>query len=239
MKANGKAFITGANKGIGYAIAKHLGKAGWTILIGARDEERAVNAIAELRAVGVSVCGWVSIELASMESVSAAAEIIKTEHSDLSLLINNAGIPGDMAEKSYATSMEHLRMTMDVNFFGTYALTRALIPTIESNRGRIVNITVPTEVSPYWHPLAYVASKAAQNTMMEIMAMEFGNDNMPVEIYSIHPGPTTTDLNGNMSLPGFHTADTVGEKVAELIADDRCHNGEMIELYPIVDESEG
>lgn len=236
MQTKGKAFITGANKGIGYAIAKHLGKAGWTILIGARDKERAENAIAELKAMGISVCGWVSIELASMESVAAAAETINAEHSDLSLLINNAGIPGDMSEKSYATSMNHLKETMDVNFFGTYAFTRALIPTIERNRGRIVNITVPTEVSPYWHPLAYVASKAAQNTMMEIMAMEFSNENIPVEIYSIHPGPTTTDLNGNMSLPGFHTADTVGEKVAEVIADGKCHNGEMIELYPIVEE---
>ena len=72
--------------------------------------------------------------------------------------------------------------------------------------------------------------------MTEIMAMEFNNDKMPIEIFSIHPGPTTTDLNGNMSLPGFHTADTVGRKVAELICDGINHNGEMIELYPIVDE---
>jgi NAD(P)-dependent dehydrogenase (short-subunit alcohol dehydrogenase family) len=72
--------------------------------------------------------------------------------------------------------------------------------------------------------------------MTSIMAMEFAKDNIPVETYSIHPGPTTTDLNGNMDLPGFHTADTVGQKVAEVISDGQCHNGEFIELYPIVDE---
>lgn len=132
--------------------------------------------------------------------------------------------------------MQHLKETMDVNFFGTYALSQGLVETLASHSGRMVNITVPTEVSPYWHPLAYVASKAAQNTMTSIMAMEFSTDGIPVEVYAVHPGPTTTDLNGNMSLPGFHTADVVGQKVAALLADGTSHHGEFIELYPIVDE---
>ena len=104
------------------------------------------------------------------------------------------------------------------------------------NSGRIVNVTVPSEISPYWHPLAYVTSKAAQNAMMGVMAMEFQQNNLPVEIFSVHPGPTTTDLNGNMSLPGFHDIDTVGQKVAELLNDGKSHQGEFVELYPIVKE---
>lgn len=231
-----KAFITGANKGIGFGIAQHLGLAGWTIVLGARDEKRAAQAISALESSGVNVAGWVNIELADLTSVKNAAKTLAEQHPDLTLLVNNAGIPGDMGQKSYETDMHHLKETMDVNFFGTYELTQCLIPTLAKNAGRIVNITVPTEVSPYWHPLAYVASKAAQNTMTSIMALEFTKNNIPVETYSIHPGPTTTDLNGNMDLPGFHTADTVGQKVAEVINDGQCHNGEFIELYPIVDE---
>ena len=57
-----------------------------------------------------------------------------------------------------------------------------------------------------------------------------------LEIFSVHPGPTTTDLNGNMSLPGFHDIETVGQKFAELINDGQNHQGEFIELYPIVKE---
>lgn len=231
-----KVFITGANKGIGFGIAQHLGLAGWTIVLGARDEKRAAQAISALESSGVNVAGWVNIELADLTSVKNAAKTLAEQHPDLTLLVNNAGIPGDMGQKSYETDMHHLKETMDVNFFGTYELTQCLIPTLAKNAGRIVNITVPTEVSPYWHPLAYVASKAAQNTMTSIMALEFTKNNIPVETYSIHPGPTTTDLNGNMDLPGFHTADTVGQKVAEVISDGQCHNGEFIELYPIVDE---
>lgn len=74
------------------------------------------------------------------------------------------------------------------------------------------------------------------NALMGVMAMEFEQNNIPVEIFSVHPGPTTTDLNGNMALPGFHTIDTVGEKFAKLINDGQSHNGEFIELYPIVKE---
>ena len=229
-------LVTGANKGIGYGIAKHLGLNGWNIILGARNEERAEKAIQDLRSVGVNVVGWVNIELSDLRSIDMAANEIKEQFPTLSLLVNNAGIPGNMAEASYETDISNIKETIDVNFIGTFALTKALIQLLSINNGRIVNITVPSEISPYWHPLAYVASKAAQNAMMGVMAMEFQQKNMPVEIFSVHPGPTTTDLNGNMALPGFHNIETVGEKMAELINDGKSHQGEFIELYPIVKE---
>ena len=213
-------FVTGANKGIGFGIAKHLGLSDWQVIIGARDEQRASKAIEELKSQNVEVLGWV----------------IKEKYPELSLLVNNAGIPGDMSVDSEHTEISVIRETLDVNFIGTFALTKALIPLIAKNSGRIANITVPSEISPYWHPLAYVTSKAAQNAMMGVMAIEFQQSNTPVEIFSVHPGPTTTDLNGNMSLPGFHDIETVGQKFAELINDGQNHQGEFIELYPIVKE---
>ena len=230
------ALITGANKGIGFGIAKHLGLSGWKVIIGARDQERAHTAILLLAKSGVDVVGWVKIELKDLAGIEQAAEEVREKYPDLSLLVNNAGIPGDMSVDSQHTEISSIRETLDVNFVGTFALTRALLPLLTTNEGRIVNITVPSEISPYWHPLAYVASKAAQNAMMGVMAIEFQQNNTPVEIFSVHPGPTTTDLNGNMSLPGFHDIDTVGRKTAELINDGLSHQGEFIELYPIVKE---
>jgi len=230
------AFVTGANKGIGFAIARHLGLNGWKVIVGARHEQRAQQAISLLRADGADVIGWVSIELADPDSISrAVAEIGKT-YPDITLLVNNAGIPGDMSVRSWDTTISDIRQTLDVNFVGTFALTKGLIPFLRQNHGRIVNITVPSEVSPYWHPLAYVASKAAQNAMTAVMATDFEQTGSPIETYSIHPGPTTTDLNGNMCLPGFHDADTVGRRVADIVNDGLSHQGEFIELYPIVKE---
>ena len=230
------AFITGANKGIGFGIAKHLGLSGWRIIIGARNQERAEKAIRELTALGIDVPGWVCVELADLASVENAARELNDKHPELSLLVNNAGIPGDMGVDSLHTELSDIRETLDVNFVGTFALTKLLMPLLAKNHGRIVNVTVPSEISPYWHPLAYVTSKAAQNAMMGVMAIEFQQNNTPMEIFSVHPGPTTTDLNGNMSLPGFHDIDTVGEKMAELINDGQSHQGEFVELYPIVKE---
>ena len=230
-------LVTGANKGIGFGIAKHLGKSGWQVIIGARDEQRAEKAISELKSAGVDVLGWVNIELRDLANIKRAAKEIQEIFAGLSLLVNNAGIPGDMSVNSEHTELSDIKETLDVNFIGTFALTKALIPQLTKNEGRIVNVTVPSEISPYWHPLAYVASKAAQNAMMGVMAIEFQQSNTPVDVFSVHPGPTTTDLNGNMALPGFHDIETVGEKFAELINDGQTHQGEFIELYPIVEEN--
>jgi len=230
-------LVTGANKGIGFGIAKHLGLSGWKVIIGARNVQRASEAIAKLQTEGIEVLGWVDIELKDLDGINKAAKEINERFPELSLLVNNAGIPGDMSVNSEHTEIGVIRETLDVNFIGTFALTKALIPLLSKNNGRIANVTVPSEISPYWHPLAYVASKAAQNAMMGVMAIEFQQSNTPVEVFSVHPGPTTTDLNGNMALPGFHDIETVGRKFAELINDGQNHQGEFIELYPIVKEN--
>lgn len=230
-------LVTGANKGIGFGITKHLGLSGWKVIVGARDEKRAEEAIGKLKAVGVDVLGWVNIELSNLTSIEQAAKEVEEKYPELSLLVNNAGIPGDMSVKSVDTEISDIKETLEVNFIGTFALTKALIPLLEKNKGRIVNVTVPSEISPYWHPLAYVTSKAAQNAMMGVMAIEFQQNGTSLEIFSVHPGPTTTDLNGNMALPGFHDIETVGQKMEALINDGKSHQGEFIELYPIVKEN--
>ena len=234
--SNKIALVTGANKGIGFGIAKHLGQSGWKVVLGARNKERAEKAISLLEAAGAEVLGWINIELADLNNLEQAAKEVGERFPGLSLLVNNAGRPGDMSVDSQHTEIDDIRKTLDVNFIGTFALTKALLPLLEQNNGRIVNITVPSEISPYWHPLAYVTSKAAQNAMMGVMATEFVQGSKPLEIFSVHPGPTTTDLNGNMALPGFHDIETVGKKTAELINDGQNHQGEFIELYPIVKE---
>lgn len=231
-----KVLVTGANKGIGFEIARHLGKSGWQVIMGARSQGRAEAAIRQLKAEGIETAGWQHVDLSDNESLEISAAEIGRKHPDLSLLINNAGIPGDMEVMSYEADLADVTQTVQVNYIGTFCLTKALLPLLTKNKGRIVNITVPTEVSPYWHPMAYVASKAAQNVMTSIMAMEFEKKQIPVEIFDIHPGATCTDLNNHYSGPGSHQPDVIGEKVAAIINDDQRHQGEFLELYPIVDE---
>ena len=165
-----KVLVTGANKGIGFEIARHLGKSGWQVIVGARNEERAMAAVRQLEAEGIATAGWQYVNLSDNKSLETSAAEVANNHPDLCLLVNNAGIPGDMEVMSYEAGMDDVAQTVQVNYIGTFCLTRGLLPLLMQNRGRIVNITVPTEVSPYWHPMAYVASKAAQNVMTSIMA---------------------------------------------------------------------
>ena len=69
-------LVTGANKGIGFGIAKHLGLSGWNVILGARNEQRAEKAISELKAAGINVLGYVNIELKDLNGVSQAAKEI-------------------------------------------------------------------------------------------------------------------------------------------------------------------
>lgn len=229
-------LVTGANKGIGYEIARHLGKSGWQVIVGARDEARALKAVAQLRADGVAVVGWQYVNLADNKEIEVSAQEIAQKYPTLSLLVNNAGISGDMSVKSYEQSLQDVLATVQVNYVGTFYLTKLLLPVLRHNHGRICNITVPSTFSPYWHPMAYVASKAGQNTMISTMGWEFDHFKEPLEAFTIHPGATSTDLNGHYDGPGSHQPDVIGEKVAEIINDGKSHNGEFIELYPIVDE---
>ena len=111
--------MTGANKGIGFGIAKHLGFNGWDVIVGARDEQRATEAIDQLKAQGIRVLGWVDIELKDIKSIERAASEIGERFPRLTLLVNNAGIPGDMSVDSLHTEVSTLRETLEVNFVGT------------------------------------------------------------------------------------------------------------------------
>ena len=84
------ALVTGANKGIGYEIAAGLGALGWSVGVGARDEQRRDAAVEKLRAAGVDAFG-VPLDVTDDASVAAAAALIEERAGRLDVLVNNAG----------------------------------------------------------------------------------------------------------------------------------------------------
>jgi NAD(P)-dependent dehydrogenase (short-subunit alcohol dehydrogenase family) len=222
-----KVFITGSNKGIGKQIARQFGKAGWIVLMGARDEKKGLEAIHELEAEGIKA-EYINIDLKDPGTILKAVNTIKSQHADLAMLVNNAGIPGDMGKQGYEFTTEELRDTMETNFFGPFELTRQLLPTLEANNGRIVNITIPIGVNGFFNPFAYKTSKAALNVMTQSLAQNFTKANKPLEIFAIMPGATTTDLNGNSTSKNHKTAEESGKLITDIILDGKNHNGEVI-----------
>ena len=197
------ALVTGANKGIGLEIARQLAQAGHRVLLGARAPERGTAAAAGLAEEGLDV-RFVPLDLADPASIDAAASWIEAEVGRLDVLVNNAGIavPGDALPGS--ASLEAVRRTFDTNFFGTLAVTQAMLPLLrKSAAGRIVNVSsglgsLTLNADPTWDfaavkPIGYNASKAAMNMMTVQLAAEL--QDAGIKVNSADPGFTATDLN--------------------------------------------
>jgi len=229
-----RALVSGANKGIGLEIARELGQKGYEILLGARAESRGAQALEELKKEGIAA-SFIKIDLDDVNTLHAAADQAGT----LDLLVNNAGIPGnlqtaksnlDMGKSPFAYTTEDLRRTMEVNFFGTHELIKSLMPNL-TEEARIVNITIPVSGNLYWQPLAYKTSKAAQNVMTMIFGVEFAKTGSKRQIFGIMPGATSTDLNGEpVGAHGgrFKSARDAGRIIAGFILDGKNYNGRLI-----------
>jgi NAD(P)-dependent dehydrogenase (short-subunit alcohol dehydrogenase family) len=200
------ALVTGANKGIGLEIARQLGQASVTVLLAARDRQRGNAAAALLQSEGLDVHP-ILLDITDPASVRDAAASIAATYGRLDILVNNAGInvAGDGAPGS--TSVDVVRRVFETNFFGSLAITQAVLPLLrQSSSGRIVNLSSTLgsiagnadKTSPYFNArlIGYNASKAALNMLTVQLVGELGDS--PVIVNSVSPGYVKTDLTGNM-----------------------------------------
>ncbi|GAX02815.1 carbonyl reductase [Secundilactobacillus pentosiphilus] len=220
-------LITGANKGIGFEIARQLGQKGWTILLGARNKERGLAAVQKLQAEGVTV-EWVPIDLNDLETIHAAADKIANVHPELRVLVNNAGIPGDMDTEPLDTKTADLKATLDVNVIGNFELIKTFTPILERNHGRIINMTIPANSNRFFHPFAYYTSKTALNQMTKMFGKSFKSQHIPVDIFGVVPGGVTTDLNNHMDNRFMRSVEDGAGSVVKLILDNHHHQGKTV-----------
>ena len=132
------ALVTGANKGIGFAIAKGLAEQGMTVWMGARDHERGEKAVAQLRDDGLDV-RLIVIDVADDTSVRQAATRLSGEIDALHVLVNNAGILVDVTTPPSQVTMEAIKSTFEVNLFDPIRVTQAFVPLLKAaGEARIV-----------------------------------------------------------------------------------------------------
>ncbi|MFE3759531.1 SDR family oxidoreductase [Nocardia tengchongensis] len=219
-----KAFITGANKGIGYETARQLAARGMTVLIGARDPELGRAAADKLRAEGADA-HFVQIDVADEESVARAAARIEKDFGALDVLVNNAAITGGLEGDGKASSgtLATLRHVYDTNVFGLVAVTNALLPLLRrAEAARIVNVssevgslagrTNPdSPLSQMPSAIPYTASKTTVNMVTVLYALELRDT--PIKVNAANPGYTATDLNGHS---GFRTPEQGAEPSVHL-----------------------
>ncbi len=226
--AEGTAFVTGANKGIGFAVAKELLQKNFRVIIGARDLNRGNNALkilSEFGEVHLQI-----IDMADLQSVDAAAENVSRNFGELNILVNNAGIAGDMHKTAWDFTAQELLEVYLVDFLGAFELTKKLLPLIEKNRGKIVNITMPTNATKYFHPLAYQAAKAPMNIMIDNFGFEFAQKNMVAQIFGLMPGVVSTDLNNHIQGEFVKTPEQSARQLIDFILSEKNYNGKIIDV---------
>src|SRR5579859_57217 len=198
------ALVTGANKGIGRETARQFGARGFTVLAGARDPERGLEAERALRADGADV-RFVPLDVTGDASVREAADWIEREYGRLDILVNNAGIA--RGNPPSQTDLDLMHEVYEVNVFGVIRVTNAMLPLLRrAPAARIVNvssevgsITSQTDpASPLAQmpaSLAYPSSKAALNMITAMYAKDLRDT--PIKVNAANPGYTKTDLNRN------------------------------------------
>lgn len=184
------ALVTGANRGIGLAIAEALAQKGVRVLAAARTDERAAEAA---QSIGSGVIG-VRLDLDDPSTVEGATAAIRDEHGPIDILVNNAAILDRTT--GIDVSLEQLTESMNVNVLSAFATIRALAPHMEERGwGRIVNL------SSGWGsfgeglggPLAYAVTKAALNAVTLSLSQTLGSD---VKINAVCPGWVRTRMGG-------------------------------------------
>ena len=198
------ALVTGANKGIGRETARQFGARGFTVLAGARDSERGLEAERALRADGADA-RFVPLDVTGEASVREAADWIEREYGRLDILVNNAGIA--LGNPPSQTDLAVMHEVYEVNVFGVIRVTNAMLPLLRrAPAARIVNVSSEVgSISAQTDPasplaripasLAYPSSKSALNMITAMYARELRDT--PIKVNAANPGYTKTDLNRN------------------------------------------
>jgi NAD(P)-dependent dehydrogenase (short-subunit alcohol dehydrogenase family) len=197
------ALVTGANKGIGEAVAGGLARRGIRVALGARDASRGRAAEARLRVEGLDVQHLV-LDVDDDASVTAAVQAIERDLGRLDVVVNNAALKLERAPSPpSACTLDTVRRTFETNVFGAIRVILATLPLLRrAPAPRIVNVSsglgslglATTEGSRYQAKplLSYNVSKAALNSVTVQFANELRGTNFKVN--AVDPGYTNTDM---------------------------------------------
>ena len=198
---NPKTFlVTGANKGIGYEIARQLAKTGAHVFVGARDAGRGQAAADKLQAEFADAkITFLQLDVADVDSIDRAVLTLSSAIESLDGLINNAGVLDDDTGASILnTDPDLIRHTLDTNTFGPLSLTQKLAPLLAKavDGGRVVNLSSGlgqlSEMEDS-HP-AYSISKTALNAVTRQLAS--GLKKQGIAVNSVCPGWVKTEMGG-------------------------------------------
>tara|TARA_A100000164_G_C21694751_1_gene670668 strand:- start:109 stop:840 length:732 start_codon:yes stop_codon:yes gene_type:complete len=204
---NKVAFISGANRGIGFETSKKLAETGINVILGSRDMHKGKEAVEKLKSIGIEV-DLFQYDAFDLKAPQKVHDYISDKYGKLDILVNNAGVllTGNLfVTNSSTVNDKDIKDTFQTNLFSVISLTQKLLPLIKkSDAGRIVNVSTilssltlhSAENSPIApaKEFAYNASKTALNAYTIHLAIELKDTN--IKVNSGHPGWVKTELGG-------------------------------------------
>ncbi|SIO67766.1 3-oxoacyl-[acyl-carrier protein] reductase [Singulisphaera sp. GP187] len=189
------AVVTGASKGIGAAVARHLAKAGASVVVNYSSSregaERVVQAIEKEGGRAIAV----GANLAKPEEVAKLFEEAQKAFERLDILVNNAGIY-DFAPLEGITP-EHFHKHFDLNVLGLILATKEAAARFGPEGGTVINISSVASTHPMPGASVYSATKAAVDAVTKSLAQELGG--RKIRVNSINPGPVMTEGTSGFS----------------------------------------
>lgn len=207
MSETKTALVTGANKGIGYEIAKGLGALGFRVGVGARDEARRESAVEKLRAAGIDAFG-VPLDVTGDRSVADAAQLLAREAGRLDVLVNNAGISGEMGpgwvQDPTTLDLDLVRTVVETNVIGVIRVTNAMLPLLRRSASpRIVNVSsgvasLTRQADPAIEIGPVMAAYAPSKTFLNAVTVQYARQlaGTGVLVNAACPGLVATDFTG-------------------------------------------
>ncbi|HEV7526471.1 MAG TPA: SDR family oxidoreductase [Acidimicrobiia bacterium] len=193
------AIVTGASRGLGYALAHSLAADGWDLVVDARDAGALRAATAALSSGTIRAVPGDVADAAHRAALVAAA----TELGGIDLLVNNASVLGPSPQPRLADyPLDVLAHVYAVNTLAPVALAQLALPDLRERRGTIVNITSDAAVEPYEGWGGYGSSKAA----LEQLGNVLGAEEPFVHVYTFDPGDMRTQMHQD-AFPGEDISD--------------------------------
>ena len=211
-------WITGASSGIGEALAKTVASEGGRLVLSARRKEELerVKNLLKLADKDVLV---LPLDLEDTSKAQDLAEQVISKFGRIDILINNGGISQRSLAKD--TPLEIDRKLMEINFFGTISLTKAVLPfMLQQKSGHIIAMSSVAGKFGFYFRSGYSASKHALHGFFESLRMEVYNDNVKVLI--VCPGKIKTNISINAMTEDGGKHNVMDESQAKGISAEEC-----------------